>query len=460
MTVETTTADRITSEYLRRCHADERLRSVMLASRIPASFKNAYELLPRPLFADRKMMDALGLDLKNIFEIITSLPERLFDNDHDKYCSAIGIDEQRAELISRLRNVEPPRSGRADLHQAGAEFKILEFNVNTGLGGADMVELHRALMATEPFAGFAREFHLDYTDTMAVRANMLRDAAATIAGSREPVIAAIEADGAFSTWSSTFRSIQHSIARYGIHLIPGELSQLKQKNGRVYLDGKPLDLILRYFMVDQLVDDAIGLAAYEMICRAHDRGQLVLHTPPASHLFNDKATLALLSDRRYRNSFSAVEQDLIDRMIPWTRLLREGWTQFDDGRIDLIGFSIENQRNLILKPNAGFAATGVVAGWESEKREWEKLLRSSVGGPFIIQHRVDPDPEPIVDLNSGRLEYILPAWGVFFSENGYDGGFLRAAPHRGAVIDFAANPDTSIAGRPGTRRTGLLTCNG
>jgi hypothetical protein len=155
-----------------------------------------------------------------------------------------------------------------------------------------------------------------------------------------------------------------------------------------------------------------------------------------------------------------VEQDLIDRMIPWTRLLREGRTQFDDGWVDLIGFSIENQRNLILKPGAGFAGVGVVAGWETEKREWEKLLRSSVGGPFIIQHRVDPDPEPIVDLNSGRLEYILPAWGVFFSENGYDGGFIRAAPHRGAVIDFAANPETSITGRPGTRRTGLLTCNG
>ncbi|MFI1164450.1 hypothetical protein ACH4UM_12690 [Streptomyces sp. NPDC020801] len=450
MTVENMTAEHVTSEYLRRCHADERLRSVMLTSHIPASFQNAHELLCRPLFADRKAMDALGSDVKSMFDIIISLPERLFDGDLGRYCSAIGIDEQRTALISRLRNVEPPRSGRADLYRDGSAFKLLEFNVNTGLGGADMVEVHRALMAAEPFAGFAREFNLDYTDTMAARADLLRDAAATVSGGREPVIAAIEADGGISAWVNGFRSIQHSMARYGIQLVLGELGQLKQKNGRVYLDGEPLDLILRYFMVDQLIDDASGQAAYEMICRVHEQGKLVLHTPPTSHLFNDKAALALLSDRRYLNSFSGAEQELIDRMLPWTRLLREGWTRFNDERVDLMSFSIEHQQELILKPGAGFAGNGVVAGWETERREWVNLLRRSAGGPFIIQHRVDPTPELIVDPDSGRLEHILPAWGVFFSENGYDGGFVRAA----------TNPKTSITGGPGTRRTGLFTCNG
>lgn len=460
MTAENMTADYVTSEYLKRCQANERFRSVMSTSHIPASFRNAFELLPRPFFADRKAMDVLGSDLKSIFDIIISLPERLFNDDINKYCSVIGLDEQRTALISRLRNVEPPRSGRADLYRDGSAFKLLEFNVNTGIGGAETVEVNRALMADEPFTGFAREFNIDYTDTMAAGAGRLRGAAATVSGSREPVIAAIETDGGFSGWKDNFRAIRDSMAEYGVRLVPGELGQLKQKNGRVYLDGKPLDLILRYFMVEQLIDDVSGQAAYEMICRMHEQGNLVLHTPPASHLFNDKATLALLSDRRYRNSFSGTERELIDRILPWTRLLREGWTQFNDERVDLMSFSIEHQQNLILKPGAGFSGIGVVAGWETESGEWEKLLRRNAGGPFIIQHRVDSTPEAIVDPDSGRLEHVAPVWGVFFSENGFDGGFIRAASHRGAVTNFATNPKTSIIGGPRTRRTGLFTCDG
>ncbi|QMU75821.1 hypothetical protein GXW83_08770 [Streptacidiphilus sp. PB12-B1b] len=458
MTVEKMTADRVTSEYLRRCQADERLRSVMATSPLPESFQSAYDLLPRPFFADRGTMDALGTDVRDIFDIIVSLPERLFPGDLGAYCSALGIDEERTALIGRLRDAEPPRSGRADLYLDESGFKLLEFNVNTGLGGADMVEVYHALTAAESFSGFAREFHLEYTDIMASRAALLREAAAPVSGGREPVIAAIEADGGISSWENGFRSIQHSLARHGIQLVLGELGQLKEKNGRVYLDDQPIDLMLRYFMVDQLIADVSGQAVYDMICQVQEQGNLVLHTPPTSHLFNDKATLALLSDHSYRQSFSGAERELVDRMVPWTRVLREGWTRYEDERVDLMSFSIGHQQDLVLKPGAGFAGKGVVAGWETEADAWAELLRRSAGGPFIIQQRVDALPELVVDPDSGRLERILPAWGIFFSEHGYDGGFVRGVLPEGSTgVDATAEAKTSITGGPGTRRNGLFT---
>ncbi|ARP73813.1 hypothetical protein LK07_33185 [Streptomyces pluripotens] len=84
------------------------------------------------------------------------------------------MDEERTALITRSRHAGPPTPGRADLDRVGSAFKLLEFNVNTGLGGADTSEVHRALMASEPFAGFAAEFGLDYTDTTASRGGLLR----------------------------------------------------------------------------------------------------------------------------------------------------------------------------------------------------------------------------------------------------------------------------------------------
>jgi hypothetical protein len=444
MMVEHKSADQVTSEFNRRCQNDVRFRRVMSTAPIPAFIRTAYDMTLRPFFADQSVMETLGIDLSELLNIAVSLPSRLFDANLNAYCSAIGLDEERTALVCRLPHAMPPTSGRADLYRVGSQFKLLEFNVNTGLGGADISQVQHALMNSDPFAGFAAEFGLSYMDTMASKADLLRQAASAVSEGREPFIAAVEADGTISTWENTFRSIQASLKQYGVDLAFGELSQLERKNGRVYLDGRPIDLMLRYFMVDQIVGDAVAQATYEMVCQVSEEGGLVLHTPPISHLSQNKAAIALLSDQRYRNAFSRTERELIDRIVPWTRLLREGTSEFGDERVDLMRFAVAHRRELILKPNAGQGGRGIVAGWETEERAWTDVLRQSVGGPFIIQHRVEPTPELVAHPDSGQLESVMPAWGVFFSENGFDGAFIRTAP-------------SAIIGSPGTKRNALFT---
>lgn len=421
----------------------------MSAAPLPSSFRAAFgsRLSPRPFFSARQTMDALATDLTEVFDLIISLPDRLFDGDLDLYCSAVGIDDRRAALIRRLRSAKPVRSGRADLYYDGSSFKLLEFNIGSQLGAADVVEALRALMAVGPFVEFAKEFGLSYVDVMAEITTTLRRAAATVAGGREPVVAAIEADGGLAVNKELFRSIQESMARCGVRLLLGELGQLTQKGDRLLLDGTPLDLILRYFGVGQIIDDPTGRATYELICRIHEQGGLVLHTPLESHLFSHKAALALLSDPEHRNAFSETEQRLIDRLLPWTRTLRDVWTEFNGERVDLVEFCQEHQHSLILKPGAGYSGIGVVAGWETDGQEWATLLRRSIGGPFIVQRRVIPTPETIVYPGAGDLEQVLAVWGVFISEDGYAGGAIRAAPSGGgAVINIGSNPNTSITG--------------
>jgi hypothetical protein len=421
----------------------------MSAAPLPSPFRAGLgsRLSPRPFFAAQQTMDALATDLTEVFDLIISLPDRLFDGDLDLYCSAAGIDDRRAALIRRLRSAKPVRSGRADLYYDGSSFKLLEFNIGSQFGAADVVEVLRALMAVGPFVEFAEEFDLGYVDAVAEIATMLRRAAATVAGGREPVVAAIEADGWLAVNKELFRSLQDSMARCGVRLLLGELGQLTQKGDRLLLDRTPLDLILRYFGVGQIVDDPAGRATYELICRIHEQGGLVLHTPLESHLFSHKAALALLSEPEHRNAFSETEQRLIDRLLPWTRTLRDVWTEFNGERVDLLEFCQEHQHSLILKPSAGYSGIGVVAGWETGEQEWATLLRRSIGGPFIVQRRVIPAPEAIVHPDTGDLEHVLAAWGVFISEDGYAGGAIRAVPSGGgAIINVGGNPNTSLTG--------------
>ncbi|GCE00789.1 hypothetical protein [Embleya hyalina] len=443
------TVDDVTAEYVRRCRVDARLRTAMSAAALSPSFRAAFggRLTPRPFFAARHTMDTLAADLNGVFDLIVSLPERLFDGDLDAYCAAVGIDDRRAALIRRLRSVEPARSGRADLYHDGSCFRLLEFNIGGTLGGSDLAEVPRALMTVRPFVAFAEEFGLGYVDSARERATTLRRAAAPVAGGREPVVAAVEADGWLSANRELFASLRESMERCGVRFMLGELGGLRRRGNRLFLDGTRVDLILRYFVVDQILDDPAGRAAYEMICRVHEEGGVVLHTTLESHLHNDKAALALLSDPTHRDSFSDEERRSTDRLLPWTRALCAGPTDVDGRTVDLADFCVEHRESLILKPNAGYSGIGIVPGWERDDREWAALLRHSVEGPFVVQRRVAPVPQPVVDPITGDLEHLLPTWGVFVSADGYAGGMMRSAPiGGGAVINFSSGPGTSVTG--------------
>ncbi|MGN9779841.1 hypothetical protein ACTMTF_00340 [Nonomuraea sp. ZG12] len=257
----------------------------------------------------------------------------------------------------------------------------------------------------------------------------------------------MEADGWLAVNQELFNSLQESMTRCGVHLVLGELGQLVPKGDRLLLNGTPVDLILRYFSDEQIIEDSAGQAAYELICRTQEQGGVVLYTPLESYLFTDKAALALLTEPKYRAGFSRAEKHLIDGLLPWTRTLHDSRTEFNGETVNLLDFCQEHQNDLILKPGAGYSGIGVIAGWETDRQEWITRLRRSVGGPFIVQRRVIPTPEPIVDPDTGDLEEVLATWGVYISEDGYAGSMIRAAPlDSGAVINFSSNLRTSVTG--------------
>ncbi|ARP73812.1 hypothetical protein LK07_33180 [Streptomyces pluripotens] len=81
MTVGNAMADRVTHEFVRRCERAERYRRTMSTTRTPPSFHAAYDVVSRPFFGGRDAMASLGLDARDPFGIVVSLPDRLFGGD-------------------------------------------------------------------------------------------------------------------------------------------------------------------------------------------------------------------------------------------------------------------------------------------------------------------------------------------------------------------------------------------
>ena len=384
-------------------------------------------------------------DVTGLFHLMTALPQRLFDGDFGRYCTELRIDPRSATLMRRLGDTPPPLYGRADMYHDGQRFHLLEFNIASELGGIDQAQgIPAALLAVDAFAAFAQANRLTYTPTAQQVGATLRDAGEKVASGREPVVALLEAPGGMTALGSYWRSLQEQMHDLGLDFHLGEVGDVRERGGKLFLGGTPIDVILRSFAVDEICAQPDGAALVEPIFRAHEAGSVVLWTPMASSLYGNKGCLALLSDPRWHDRFSADEMALIDRVLPWTRSLG-GASTVDDERILLE--CRERREELILKLSASNGGVGIVAGWETDDEQWWRALKEAAAVGCVVQQRVIPRPEPVVDPLTGAVSDWSAVWGMYVTPAGYAGAYARALPYSAnAVISISANAGTRIAG--------------
>lgn len=399
--------------------------------------------LPRPLFVEHRQILDFSDDVQCLFEVITSLPQRLFDGDLDAYVAALGIDARRSRLIRSLGGIKPPCYGRADMYHDGTSFKLLEMGIASEVGGADRAgEIPRALLENEAFAGFAAEHGLGSTHTGHEVAETLRAAGAGI--SAEPVVALLEGPGGLANYASHWNTFRDVMRGFGLDFHVAEIGDVVERGGKLYLGDTGIDVVLRCFTVEEIIGDEQGFTLVEPVLRAHREGGTVLFTPLESNLFANKGALALLSDPRHRASFHADELAVVDRVLPWTRSLK-GASSLDDD--ELVGYAREHRDELILKPNGYYGGVGVVAGWSVDDDAWWRALKDGVTDGCIVQQRVVPRSEPVVDPVTGAEEPWQAAWGLFYTPRGYAGAYARAVPaFESPVIGVTAYKNTRTAG--------------
>jgi hypothetical protein len=434
--------DHVTEQYIKECLTeDSRLRYAVREARLPRRYQECFgnRLMARPFFIEEAETRRAADDLAALFRVILSLPQRLFGDDLAAYCRTLGFDERQARLMRRIGDRPPELFGRSDIYHDGTGFKLLEFNVGSQLGGIDQAQVLPALLEVEPFREFAEEHGLGYVHTGERIAESLRAAAEPVTGGRrEPVVALVEADGALESLMPLMRSFEEMLrGRGGLDLRLAEVSQLTYRGGKLYLDGTPIDAVLRYFAVNQIYRDPRGEEAVAPIYRAHEEGGTVLLTTMESLLYANKGCLALLSDPRYRDAFSAAETELFDRVLPWTRLLTA----------DLVDYCRANRANLILKPCNDHGGRGITVGWDVPDAAWADALSSALQGKYVVQERVRQRLEPVVDPDTGRLEDWIACWSTFLTTDGYAGSHIRALPaDQTGIINRGANAATRVTG--------------
>jgi hypothetical protein len=230
------------------------------------------------------------------------------------------------------------------------------------------------------------------------------------------------------------------MAPMGVDAVPCHVGELRRNGNRLEIHGRPVDIVYRFFLPEDLLDGPDAPALAEPVLAAAERGEVALFSRMDAELYGSKGALALLSDDRYRDAFTSEEREFIDRFLPWTRVLSRTVTAPGGQPVDLSAYAAEHQQDLILKPTLMHGGIGIVPGWTVGPDEWAARLQEALDGPYVLQQRVRPLGEPFPALDRPCIRDLVLNWGVFLVDRaatGTDG-------YGGAIVRGTADPDVGI----------------
>ncbi|HEV2451433.1 MAG TPA: hypothetical protein VGS62_05865 [Streptosporangiaceae bacterium] len=382
--------------------------------------------LSRPLFLGEAEVRRLNDDLRHVRAALVSLPGRLYGGDLAAFAAAAGLTGDQAAAVLRTRAAKVTELARADMYAGPSGLRLLELNFGSPVDGIDNGDLCRAMLRHPVLREFARSHRLSYVDTFGQHLDLIFDESGFKRDS-SPVVA-------LTDWPAHYRRLGpflHKIARRwrarGLDAHACHLGQLSYSGGRVRLRGRPVDIVFRLFLPEHLLEPD-GHALMDPVLEAAARGEVVLFTPLDAELYGSKMCLAMLSDPVNRQVFSPDQRAAIDRLLPWTRMVRPGPVTLEDGLpVDLEEYAADQRDSLILKPALLHGGLGALAGWHPDTTPalWRDRLAAAMGGPYVLQRRVIPEPE-LCPGDDGELVPWIVTWGVFTFPAGYGGVFARA----------------------------------
>lgn len=142
---------------------------------------------------------------------------------------------------------------------------------------------------------------------------------------------------------------------------------------------------LRNFTIPDWLDAGLDTTPVQ---GALDHGCLLVGTQTSTFL-HSKLTMGLLSEGR--PWMTEGDRRLVERYLPWTRILSDRRTDREGKQVDLLPFVLKNRELLVLKAALGESGQQVIIGREADQAVWESAVGEAVQGrTSVVQEFVRP----------------------------------------------------------------------
>lgn len=359
---------------------------------LPEIMKNyVYPVSTWPVLISNNMKNTLEQLCVRIPKLIKKIPELYFKNDEkmiaDFYFKGNEILAKFA-MICLKKDVDI--GCRLDLTYSEDDFKVLEVNVGSSIGGWQV----------QSFEKIIRSLHLQLKDpatandyesrnSQAIYMRFLVDQILSqVKPSLEDTInvfigvGRIDDDEIKQSIIDFFGGLlQKEFALRGLkgqaHI--GQYASLLLKNNKLHLGNEPIHGVIAFNVEEneQIPAD---------VFRAFIMDQVYFPDNLASEICGDKRNLGLLRELAEQNMFSAIDNQLILKHIPWSSEIKPKSVSYAKETVSMIKFLHAYKEKLVIKAARGYQGKDVFVGKFSSDEEWEEAIKIALTeADFIVQ---------------------------------------------------------------------------
>ncbi|HKV60398.1 MAG TPA: hypothetical protein VJO16_00670 [Candidatus Acidoferrum sp.] len=187
---------------------------------------------------------------------------------------------------------------------------------------------------------------------------------------------------------SEFEILQERFERMGIPTLIADPRELEWDGKSLVARGTKIDLVYRRVLINDIVAKPAECSA---LVKAYSANGVCVANNFRCKIPHVKAFFAVLTDEQNGSLFSHGERELIQKHIPWTRVVADVGTAHYGQHIDLLAFVRKNRESLVLKPSDEYGGSGVTLGWETSEVDWDMAIEralSAKNGVWIVQERI------------------------------------------------------------------------
>lgn len=354
----------------------------------------------RPMFVTARQYENVKRDSTLTLSAIQRLYGALMDDPKLRAELGLTPDEERLIAIDPGFGA-PDASGRLDaFFDSRGEFHFVEYNADSPGGllyGDTLSEIFMEMGVTRELS---RQYPLRRIEIKPRILQTLLQCYREWGGYDRPRIAIVD-------WNEVKTRAEFEICREyfesrGYATIIADPNELEYRGGWLRVRDFQINLVYKRVVTGELLTQC-GLD-HPLIRAVRDRAVCAVNSFRVQLLMK-KALFALLDNPEYERLFPTDEQAALRRRIPWTRVLREGFTTYRGRRIDLLDFAAAHREVLVLKPNGDYGGRGVALGWECGDDDWNRAINEALGASFVVQERVEVLSESFPTLADGQIVF-------------------------------------------------------
>jgi hypothetical protein len=392
------------------------------------------ELQPWPIFINQKTKNQFNEVGINVFNIIKSIPQRLFSNNVEKISRYYEASQEKIEYHLTGVNDDYLKNliGRGDFILSPSGLKCIEYNVTAHLGGWQVAILEPFYSNTPIISKFLKEHQVKIRNKNLISIlfeHLLNSAVERFPHCDELNIAIV------SSGTITETTVEKSGERIFLNQIYGNVLQQKGnglrgevyfcdfphltiENDCIFCGSKPVHVLLERYHGD----------IPRRIVEIFKKGNFLLYNGPMTWLLANKLNHAVLSENEDSEVFTSKERDIIKEHIPWTRKLVPGEVTWGTRKYNLYDLLLSHQEKLVIKPSTGVGGEEVYVGRRIPKAQWRDSVNSAIQNrTWLVQEYVESLLYPFQNGIYGCTEHH-GVWGLFIFGSQYAGGFLRILP--------------------------------